>query len=680
MTDPHTSSLLRQIPPFLRPPKRLPLSTWSESNVQLSSEYSARSGPLRLYGWQRAIFDTFTDPYCRETVLMCGVQLVKTLFIQCATAYIVKEDPGPILMTVHDEEAGKDFSKERLVPMIRDNPCLRGLLSDSVHDGANTILGKTFPGGRLSIVSARVPGNMARRTIRYLFCDEVDKYPPSAGKEGDPMDLAEQRLMKFGSRAKIIRTCSPTIAGESRIDTAYRASDMRRPWVLCPKCSHPQLLRFGQVKFDTSLDKDKIPLSAYYLCSHPTCGYRWTDIERKAAADRAVWKAERPFHGIAGFWISHLYSPDKNVADIVRHFLRVKDDKEQLKVFTNTVLAELWEEKGETPDAEILYSRREDYPHGSEAIVPQRGLFLTAAVDVQDNPPRLECEVKAWGRGRENWSIAHHVIQSFADNGEALPVTSPELWSRLDADILQRDFLHESGHSMAIRVMCIDTGSRPDPVYKFARQHAQISFAAEGAKVHAYRTVVPIKGNDDPLKIISAVSKENAARKRQNVRIVVVGTHCAKQQIYDSLRGIRPDPNGKPRPGCFHHPMYERGYFDQLCSEYRIIQPGGKIVYQLRPGMRNEGLDLCVYNLAAATICGIDRMPEEYWRRLEASLAPMPVEDLTEEEQEYASVAAGVGTLAEKMDKVLRVIVKPTPAVPPARPPAPVRRVRGTFI
>ena len=161
-------------------------------------------------------------------------------------------------------------------------------------------------------------------------------------------------------------------------------------------------------------------------------------------------------------------------------------------------------------------------------------------------------------------SVGYFVIQrSLVDEHDQvhpLPVTSQELWDELDERILQRDWLHESGNYMQIRVMTIDTGSRPKPVYDFAVKHPQISYSASGAKVHAYRTVVPIKGNDDLLKIISGVSKEDASRKRQNVRIVTVGTICAKGQVYDNLRNIAPSLTGKPKPGCFHHPMYERGW------------------------------------------------------------------------------------------------------------------------
>lgn len=656
----------------------LPLSSWAEQNIILSPEYSARSGPLQLFGWQREPFDTFTDPYVRGTVLCVGIQLLKTLMVQCATVYSIKEAPGPTLIVEPTEDDGKEFSKERMTPMIRDCPVLRGLITDSVHDSKNTILSKSFPGGRLSIVSAQKPGNLARRSIRYLFCDEIDKYPKSAGKEGNPRDLAKGRLVTFGSRSKWIEACSPTLAGESEIWSSYLRSDMRKPYVSCPKCSFSQVLTWQNVKFDLSLPPEKVPESTFYLCSNPQCNARWNDNQRWSACEKAVWVAEKPFQGIAGFWISHIYSPWKKLSEIVEHFMRVKDKPQEYKVFKNTVLAELWEDKGETPDAEKLYARREDYPHSYEAIIPQRGLFLTAAVDVQDQPARLEVEVKAWGRGKESWSVGYFVLQSHSEDGEVLPVTSKSLWDKLDAEILQRDWLHESGNTMAIRVMTIDTGGRPKPVYEFAKKHAQISYTAAGIRVNAYRTVVPIKGGDDDLKIIQSVSKEDASRKRQDVRIVVVGTHCAKQLIYDNLRGLVPCGD-TPVPGCFHHPMYEKGYFDQLCSEYRVVKEDGKIEYVQRADTRNEALDLAVYSVAAATIAGIERMTEAYWQRLEEMVRPLPVDDETDQEQseDGAAVVGPKPKLVPTAQVANNPTVKPKPVVGPVA--APTRRVRGRF-
>lgn len=613
------------------PPKRQKLSNWAEEHFVLSSEYAARSSNLHLYGWQRDMLDAFTDQSVMEVVYMTSTQMIKTLALQCALAYIVSEDPGPILLLEPKEDACMAFSKRRLAPMIRDMPCLRGKISESLHDGKSTLLSKEFPGGNLLIVSANTPTDVAQHTIRYVLCDEPDKYKASAGVEGDPMDLAWERAATFMSRRKRVMACSPTIAGQSRIGKAYADSDQRKPWVPCPTCGTMQMLKWTHVWWDKGVNHDQQAKSARYLCINTDCKssrpeHGWSDIQRMAACEQAEWRADKPFNGIAGFWISHLYSPWKKLKEIVKHWLAVYKDPLRRKVFVNTVLAELYQEDGETPDAEKLFARREEYAFGQEVIVPQRGLFLTAAVDVQDNPPRFEYEVVAWGRNRENWSLEYGSIQVYAENGEPLPVTSVELRNVLDRDVLQRYWLHESGHYLSILVMCMDTGKRPKLVYEFARQHSQLAYnPATGLKLRTVRTVVPIKGNDDDLRIVSSVSKEDAARKRQGVRIIGIGTHCAKQEIFDLLQHVRPRPDGTlsgtPIHACYHFPKYDMRYFEGLCNEKRVVKTNGKIEYEkLGP---NEPIDLKVYNRGAAAIVGIDRFTEDQWASMERDLQPI---------------------------------------------------------
>jgi phage terminase large subunit GpA-like protein len=105
-----------------------------------------------LFGWQRAIFDAITDPAIETVVIMSSTQVVKSPAIMCAIAYWIVEDAGPILLVEPKRDAARDFSKRRLIPLTRDCPILHGRISDSVHDGHNTIQSKDFPGGNLLIV------------------------------------------------------------------------------------------------------------------------------------------------------------------------------------------------------------------------------------------------------------------------------------------------------------------------------------------------------------------------------------------------------------------------------------------------------------------------------------------------------------------------------------------------
>jgi phage terminase large subunit GpA-like protein len=672
------AELIPQWSQLWAPPETLSLSAWAESHLCLSSEYSARSGPISLYGFQRGILDAFTDDRTEQIVCMMSTQMFKTLMQQIIVAYCIAEQPAPILIVQPTDTDAKTFSKERLEPMIRDNPFLKSIVAESGAGHEGTILQKQFPGGSVSLVGSQAPGNLARRSIRVLLLDELDKYPDSAGKEGDPTKLAIERTATFGSRRKIVMCCSPTTEN-SRIARAYEDTDQRQPWVPCPVCGVFQVLQFratnesaGCVWWDNTLPTvEQRAASARYQCANIDCNAKWNDLQRWDTCKLVQWRSRKPFAGKAGFHISHLYSPFKKLSEIVENFISAKDNNriQDLKVFINTNLAETWKESGQVPDETLLYARRESYPFGLEdAVIPARALFLTCGVDVQDD--RLEYEIVGWGKGKESWSIAYGVIQVFAPNGHPYPATSPELWAKLETDVLQREFPHEMGTTMPIRLMAIDTGYKPQLVYDYTAKHPQpMHNMATGLRIHAVRSVVPVKGTDEALQIIDSISKEDAARKRQNVRIIHIGTHAVKQELFDSLRYVKPD-GANPVPNCCHFPEYEFTYFQGVCSEVRI-EKGSKVTWEKKNNVRNEPLDCRVYARAAATICGLDRFTPRDWERLEASLGVKPVEKPVE-------IGQDIGQAPPAPVPVQPVAPQPQRAPQPQQR-RPGRRVRGRF-
>ena len=74
---------------------------------------------------------------------------------------------------------------------------------------------------------ANSPAGLASRPIRILLCDEVDRYPDSAGTEGDPVQLAEKRTITFWNRKKIF-VSTPGNKGVSRIEFEYLAGTQEK--------------------------------------------------------------------------------------------------------------------------------------------------------------------------------------------------------------------------------------------------------------------------------------------------------------------------------------------------------------------------------------------------------------------------------------------------------------------
>ena len=104
--------------------------------------------------------------------------------------------------------------------------------------------------------------------------------------------------------------------------------------------------------------------------------------------------------------------------DAAKQFDQAQKNPALLQVFINTVLGETWALRGEAPDWQRLYDRREDYQIG---IVPRGGLLLTAGIDIQKD--RIEVEVVGWGRGKESWSVDYEVLEG--------RTTQAAVWRRL---------------------------------------------------------------------------------------------------------------------------------------------------------------------------------------------------------------------------------------------------------
>lgn len=212
-----------------KPPPLLTVSQWADEHLYLSPEESSEAGKYRVdrAPYQREMLDAVSDPNIREVVYCTSSQVGKTLLGKSILGYHIHQDPGPILVIQPNKEMAETFSKDRLATMIRDSPVLRGLIADpKSRSSGNTILHKNFAGGQVTLIGANSPSGMASRPIRIVFADEVDRYPVSAGTEGDPIFLARQRSVTYWNR-KFVMASTPTNKDQSRIWWAFEKSDKR---------------------------------------------------------------------------------------------------------------------------------------------------------------------------------------------------------------------------------------------------------------------------------------------------------------------------------------------------------------------------------------------------------------------------------------------------------------------
>lgn len=505
--------------------------------------------------------DAWNDPAVHTIVFMKSAQVGATEILGNILGYIIAQDPGPTLVLQPTLEMGEAWSKDRLAPMIRDCPSLKERIADAKsRDSGNTLRHKTFPGGHLTVVGANSPSGLASRPIRYVLADEVDRYPVSAGTEGDPLSLAVKRTTTFHNR-KVMIASTPTVRNASRVEAEFEKSDQQYLHLPCPHCGDYQRLVWAQVKWP----KDQ-PELAYYECAH--CMGRIDDKHKPAMLVEGEWQAESDFAGIRGFHINELYSPWVRWGEIATAFLRAKRMPETLRTWINTALGETWEEQGEELDPDSLFARQEGFE-----TPPEPCLVLTAGVDVQDD--RLELSLMGWGLEFESWTVGHEVW--YGDPGRR------ELWDRL-AEYLVQSFESEDGRLLRIAAAAIDSGGHfTDPVYRFVKR-------AAGRRWLAMKGV---GGQGRPL-----VGRPSTANKAK-IPLFPVGTDTAKELLFARLK------IDAPGPGYMHFGgSLDEEFFRQMTAEKKVERKvRGITTYEwkkIRP--RNEALDLAVLNMAALDV------------------------------------------------------------------------------
>ena len=553
---------------ILRPTPDLSTSEWADEHRHLSREASAEPGRWKTERtpYLREPMDCLSDRRTQVVTLMFPSQSGKTEVVLNAVGRFAHIDPSPMLILQPSERPmAEAFSKDRLAPMIRDSPVLKEVFAPAKsRDSQNTILHKTFRGGHVTLVGANSASGLASRPIRFTAADEIDRYPVSAGQEGDPLALAEKRTTTFAHRKKKLRTSTPTELGLSRIHESYLEGDQRVWEWPCPECDEFQAPTWEQIRWT-----DNDPETAVLVCRF--CGAAIPERKKPAMNRRGRWTATAPFRGHASFHLSGIASPFVRWSEAVREFLDAGKNPERLKVWVNTYLAEPWEDKGERVDGDALLHRRETY----NAELPGGIAVLTASVDVQGD--RLEVTVWGWGAGEECWLVRKEVL--LGDPGLSEP------WLSLE-EVLAELYEHESGNKLRVRATAVDSGGHhTGQVYKWVKPR-------QGRRVWA------IKGRGgEGTPLLGRPSRANKA----GVKLLPVGVHGIKDTLFSRLR------MKDPGPGYIHLPeWFTEEDALQLTAEKRVTKYSKGRPYReyekLRP--RNELLDLWVYGYAALLTLG----------------------------------------------------------------------------
>ncbi|MEC0092491.1 phage terminase large subunit family protein [Paenibacillus macquariensis] len=584
----------------LRPPEKLTVSEWADKHRILDSKSSAEPGPWSTdrTPYLRGIMDAFTDPRIEEIIFVKPTQVGGTESLNNMFGYVIAQDPNPALIVYPMLDLAEFTSKNRLQPMVQLSPTL----SDRYKNEDSKVLELQFDGMYAVIAGANSPASLSSRAIRYLFMDEVDKYPKSAGKEADPRSLARERTKTFTYNKKIMQTSTPTLKS-GPIWQSWLGADVKlQYYVPCPHCGQYYTFKFKQIKFDKTKDVDEIKSTALYECEN--CEGIIRDAHKPSMLRNGEWRgldgSTKPKRK-TGFWMNSIYSPWVRFGDIAAEFITSKrGGPEELMNFINSWLAEPWENTQIKLNSDKVLKKTGGYEEG---IVPDRMILLTGGVDVQKD--RFYYTIRAWGEHMTSYNIRHGVVDT---------------WTEIE-DVMNISYCGRDGTEYFVNLCAVDSGYNADETYDFCARNTEWA--------------VSIKGSNTPLNTKYKHTKIDREEKGvYGISLYHVDGNYYKDFITGRLVR-KPDETG----GWFVYENTDEEYAEQVTAEEKVIEKSGrKTVEVWRPKTAhadNHYLDCEVYAAFAADCLGIRYM------RYGESKKPEPPQEKSQEKRNLNNLAGG---------------------------------------
>lgn len=520
--------------------------------------------------------DRFTDPLIEKIVLCFGAQIGKTEAELNMIGYALDQTASPVMMVYPTDTIAKFASDKRVHPMIKSVKSI-----NDKFDENSKLLELDFNNGNyMVLVGANSPSSLSSRSIKYLFFDEIDKYPAFAGKEADPIKLATERTKTFVDK-KIVMVSTPTVESGNIWQAFMSANERRQYYVPCPHCGVSQVLKFKQIKWpeEHNDNVDMIRDTAYYECEH--CGEHIYDRHKMEMLRSGEWRAVNESQSkvrSVSYHLSSIYSPWVTFGDVAYEFKNSKGTPATLMNFINSWLAEPWK-SSKTKSTQNLEFTQSSYPCG---VVPDKAVLLIASVDVQLD--HFWWEVRAYAPGVKSYLI---------DYGQA------STWEDLEEIIINREYPSEYGEPRQVMKAGIDSGFRTDEVYQFCSRFPEVC--------------IPIKGSSNHSTMAAPYTMTSIEKGVVGgLKLYVLNTDYWKDFIF--ARMIRP----ADEDSTIH--LYKncpQEYSDHLRSEekqeIRNVKTGA-VTVQWKPLTShpvNHLLDTCTYNAAVADIAGVKYLIEQ---------------------------------------------------------------------
>lgn len=591
----------------LRPRKRLRPSVWTERYFVLPD------GPRK-----GEPFDMSLTPYFAEIIDEMAPEKagnkgavrksqqtgLTTLGIAWACS-LADQAPNTIGYYLPNIDLLRDFDREKLMPVLRSSERMREIfvpITSRDGDGSTTS-SKRFCNCTMLLLNANSEKSFRSRTLKYAVGDEIDAWPDNVDGSGDPLGLLEGRFTAFHAEGgwKEFLMSTPLIEGQSVIDDLFKGGDQRYWTMTCPGCGAPLVFNFKHLKFARMP-----PYGSHYVTE--CCGTVIESWQRRELVMSGHFVATNPEGSYPSWHVDALISLLTTWDKLAEQWWVAQDSEQKLQAFVNTWLGLPFAPRGDAPDWEKLYSRREDYPEG---VIPAGGLIVTIGADVQHNG--IWMQTVAFGRDKQSWVVTRRFLEGDTTDAERgawtkLTVAYEEIYRTAYGDGRTCDFL----------AVDAGDGGRQNQVLAWCRGRPR-AFAIKG-----------MPGWTTPAIGTPSKTTINAGGQRiGRGNLWPIGTWPLKSVIYDNMRkigvssGFEIDP-----PGFIHFGTFLDGeYFRQMTAETLVdVVERGRKTRRWKPIRENHLLDCYVYAQAMAEYAGLTRMTDEQWSALAAIRGvPMPL-------------------------------------------------------
>ena len=557
---------------------RLNVVDWAEANLHLSARITETPGPYttRLHPYVREVLMAFNDPKVKRISLCWGSQTSKTTTFYIGLAYVICQQPKPILWILPNEKNARQFSTERWMPFCEECEAIRATLpttASGLDRDRFTILRQEFDRCTMHLVGGGSPANVRSLPIGVLILDEIDCIDETIRRES--MDRIK------GRHDYLIAQSSTPVKEQGGIWQEYLEGDRRRYHVPCPHCGEMITLDWKDadgnyaVKFDESAklegeeggwDFAKIMATANYHCQE--CGEAITDSHKTKMLRGGEWRASNPRAepGARSYHLNSLYSPTLTFGRIMVEWLRSQETLGSLQNFVNGWLAEPWKDKALDADPKLIENLQGEYERGDKV-----GTHRIMGVDVQR---------------------AHlvYVVLGFEANGHMQVIDHGNLpaWNDLDAVV--------DTYEVAAVIVDSGFGMRTQETYEAIFKRRRTWWAAKGWE----KLPVPQRINQvDPFTGTNKAGRFSI--RLLNIDVTVWQGELAQRRAgriegFEVYKGIDAE--------------FVRQFFAKYQVEETDKRGRKKVIWKVRRHRQDHYWDCCTYALCLSKIMGFGQVKE----------------------------------------------------------------------